>query len=98
ALAEAAVVQHGCADLEQCRAAIRTGCGTQGTQGWCRRRPGCRRPLRLYVPVRAARCVATADGRSLLLGEQSSQRLLLPAHRTARAAFAGRPGSLARDD
>src|SRR5260370_27371245 len=27
---EGAVVQHGCADLEQCRGAIRAGCGTRG--------------------------------------------------------------------
>jgi len=31
ARAEGAVVQHGRADLEQCRAAIRAGCGTQFT-------------------------------------------------------------------
>src|SRR5262249_41789499 len=54
ARAEGAVVQHGCADLEQCRAAIRTGCGTQGADGSGRRRPDCRRPLRLYIPGRAA--------------------------------------------
>ena len=33
ARAEAAVVQHGRADLEQCRAAMGTGCGTHGTNG-----------------------------------------------------------------
>src|SRR5437588_2228667 len=79
ARAEGAVVQHGCADLEQCRAAIHTGCGTQGTDGRRRIRPDCRRPLRLDIPGRAALCVATAERRRLLLGCQPSQRLLLSA-------------------
>ena len=45
ARAEVAVVQYGCADLEQCRTAIRAGCGTQGTDRKRRRRPDCRRPF-----------------------------------------------------
>ena len=45
ARAEAAVVQHGCADLEQRRAAMRAGCGTQRTDGRRQDRPDCRRPF-----------------------------------------------------
>ena len=97
ARAGAAVVQHGRADLEQCRAAIGTGRGTQETDGRRRIRPDCRRPLRLDFPGRAALCVAAAERRRLLLGGQPGQRLLLSVHRRARTALVGRPGGLGPD-
>src|SRR6516162_7877849 len=97
ARAEAAVVQHGCADLEQCRTAICAGCGTQGTETRRRRRPDCRRSLRLNLPGWAAPCVAAVERRRLLLGCQPRQRLLLSVHRFAWTALVGRPRGLGMD-
>src|SRR5437764_6749464 len=51
-----------------------------------------------HVGGRAALCVATAERRRLLLGDQPSQCLLLSAHRAAWAALAWRPGGLGPDD
>src|SRR6202008_5019983 len=61
--------------------AIRVCCGTQGADGRRRRRPDCRRSLRLNVLGCAALCVATVERRRLLLSGQPGQRLLLSVHR-----------------
>src|SRR5262249_41789501 len=42
-------------------------------------------------------CMATAQRRRLLLGDQPSQRLLLSVHRPARTALVGRPRGLGPD-
>ena len=61
--------------LQYAQVAARRGRGRRR-----RRRPDCRRPLRLNVPGWAAPCVATAERRRLLLSGQPRQRLLLSVH------------------
>src|SRR5882762_9739299 len=66
--------------------------------GRCNRRPVRRGSIRRYIPRWAAVGVATAARRGVFRGVQSSQFLLLPDHRGARAASDGRSGGPGQND
>src|SRR6202790_5169158 len=66
--------------------------------GRCNRRPVRRGSIRRYIPGWAAPGVATAARRGVFRGVQSSQFLLLPDHRGARAASDGRSGGPRKND
>jgi len=89
ARAGGAVVQHGCAYLEQCRAAIRTGCGTQGTDG--RRGYGLIAGglFALTFLGRAALCVATANAAGYYLAANPANAFFYLFDRRARTALVG---------
>src|SRR6267378_5093922 len=98
ARAEAAVVQHRRPGPEQCRAAMGTSGRAAERHGQCNRRPVRRGSIRHYIPGWAAVRVATVERRGVFRGVQSSQFLLLPDHRDARAASDGRSGGAGQND
>src|ERR1700716_1426784 len=67
-------------------------------QGRRHHRPLRRGRTRRYIPGWAALGVATTERRGVFRGVQSSQFLLLPDHRGARAASDGRSGGSRQDD